>query len=437
MRFAAILVALSSYTAQAQTAPPSPPPLVLTGVTVIDGTGSPARPNMTIVITGDRITRIAPAGQGPLPPNATVRDLRGHFVIPGLIDAHVHLLPGFVESGVLSRMLRGGVTTVRNMVGSCQALGLMNRQAVEGTIESPDIVYSSVVAGAAGRADPRAGRGRRAGSPGVGACGHILSDSSAAKAIIDASRHAGATGMKLYADMNPDWAKRLTDEAHRNQMTVWAHAALFPAKPGDVVRAGVDVMSHAAYLSWETVDALPVYRERVRGAPWLRATPNDPAVDRVLRAMAERGTILDATLWLFHNQATNPAPSPNEDFQVGKDTLAAAAKWAFDVTRRARELGVLVSAGTDGQGAMAEGSLPNLHVELELLVRESGFSPLEAIRAATSIAARTMRLESEIGSIAEGKRADLVVLRSDPTAAIINTRDIALVVKRGKFLERQ
>jgi imidazolonepropionase-like amidohydrolase len=214
-------------------------------------------------------------------------------------------------------------------------------------------------------------------------------------------------------------------------MTVWAHAALFPARPSEVVNAGVDVLSHAAYLSWETVDSLPSYRNRVKAAPFRSAKPSDPAIDRLLRLMAERGAILDATLWLFHAQVRSTTPSPNEDFQVDKSILEAAEKFAYAVTRRARELGVLVSAGTDGQGALTEGSLPNLHNELELLVNESGFSPLEAIRSATSIAARTMRLEST-GTIAEGKQADLVVLRSDPTKAIGNTRDIALVVKRGR-----
>ena len=364
-----------------------------------------------------------------------MRDLRGQFIVPGLIDAHVHLAPAHATNGVLRRLVRGGVTTVRNMVGNCQALAEMNRQVTAGTIEGPDIFYSSVVAGPAGRADPRAGRGRRAGAPGVGACGHILTDSSDARAIVAASKGAAATGMKLYSDMNADWAKRLTAEAHREQMTVWAHAALFPARPSEVVGAGVDVLSHAAYLSWETVDSLPTYRDRVKGAPWLRASANDARVEQVLRSMADRGAILDATLWLFHNQATSTTPSPNEDFQVGKDTLAGAAKWAFDVTRRAHELGVLVSAGTDGQGATEEGSLPNLHNELELLVRESGFTPVEAIRSATSIAARTMRLESRIGTIAEGMQADLVVLKSDPAKSISATRDIAFVVKRGRVLE--
>ena len=429
-----VLVALLVITAVVA-AQQAGPVLALTNVTVIDGTGAAAKPNMTVVITGDRITGVFPTGQRQPPAAATVRDLRGQFVIPGLIDAHVHVVPAYVTNGVFRRLLRGGVTTVRNMVGSCQALAEMNRQVAVGETEGPEILYSSAVSGPAGRSDPRAGRGRRAGSPGVGACGHILDDTSDARRIIAASKAAGATGMKLYSDIGAEWTKRLTDEAHREQMTVWAHAALFPARPSDVVRAGVDVLSHAAYLSWETVDSLPTYRDRVKGAPWLRASANDPRVERVLRSMADHGAILDATLWLFHQRANATTASPNEDFQVGRDTLAAAAKWAFDVTRRARELGVLVSAGTDGQGAVDEGSLPNLHNELELLVRESGFTPVEAIRSATSIAARTMRLESRIGTIADGMQADLVVLKSDPTKSIAATRDIAFVVKRGRIVE--
>ena len=410
--------------------------LALANVTVIDGTGAPPRPGMTIVITGDRITSLFSTGQQPLPAGVTVRDLGGMYAIPGLIDAHVHLVPAYAENGVLARIIRGGVTTVRNMVGNCQVLAEMNRQADAGQLDAPAIAYSSAVSGPAGRTDPRAGRGRRAGATGVGACGHILSDSSDPRSIIAASKGAGATGMKLYSDMNAEWVRRLTTEAHREQMAVWAHAALFPAKPSDVVLSGVDVLSHAAYLSWETVDSLPTYRNRVKGAPWLNTSASDPRVERVLRAMAERGAILDATLWLFHNRATSSEPSLNEDFQVGRDTLMAAAKWAFDVTRRARELGVMVSAGTDGQGAITEGSLPNLHNELELLVKEAGFTPLEAIRSATSIAARTMRLESRIGTIAPGMQADLVILSADPLTSISNTKAIAFVVKRGRILAR-
>lgn len=430
----AVLLAIATQSTFAQ---PPKQPLVLTGATIIDGTGAPRAPNMTIVIESGRITQIFRDAERSLPANATIEDLRGHYVIPGLIDAHVHVNATHLENGTMRRILRGGVTAVRNMVGNCEVLRDLASRAASGAIESPDVYYSAVVGGEEMMADPRRTR-RNAGGAGPQAdtpCGHLVRDSLDPVTMIASARRDGVTGMKLYAAISAADATRISEEAHRQGLVVWAHAALFPAKPSEVVQAGADVLSHAAYLSWEIVDSLPSYRNRVRGAPFLAGRPDDPAVERTLRTMAERGVILDATLHLFHAQVARTEPSPNPDFQVGRDTLEAVARWADAVTRRAHELGVLVSAGTDGQGAESEGSLPNLHVELELLVNQAGFSPLEAIRSATSIAARTMRLEQQRGTIAEGKLADLVVLRSDPTADISNTRDIAFVIKRGRVIE--
>jgi imidazolonepropionase-like amidohydrolase len=428
-------VATLGASAQQQTRPPAV--LALTGGTIIDGSGAPAQTNMTLVIENGRITQLFRSGERPLPSNASVHDLSGHYVIPGLIDAHVHVGAPHLQNGTLGRLLRGGVTTVRNMVGNCSVLSDMSRRAAAGEIDSPDIYYSAVVGGEAMRADPRgraSGRPSGTGPGGGTACGHLIGDSIDVVRIVTESKAAGAVGIKLYADISTEVARRISEEAHRQGLIVWAHAALFPPRPSDVVQAGADVLSHAAYLIWEAVDTLPTYRGRVSRAPFPQDKPNGPAVERVLKMMAERNVILDATLHLFHAQATNPEPSPNEDFQVDRRLLEAAAKWADGVTRRARELGVLVSAGTDGQGAQTEGSLPNLHVELQLLVQNAGFSPLEAIRSATSIAARTMRLENTIGTVAVGKQADLVVLRSDPTADIRNTKDIAFVIKRGRVI---
>jgi imidazolonepropionase-like amidohydrolase len=105
------------------------------------------------------------------------------------------------------------------------------------------------------------------------------------------------------------------------------------------------------------------------------------------------------------------------------------------LTRRARELGVAVAAGTDALAGERDGELPNLHRELELLVHGAGFSPLEAITAATRNSARALGAEDTRGTIGVGKLADLVVLRADPSADIRNTREIELVVKRGRVIE--
>lgn len=150
--------------------------------------------------------------------------------------------------------------------------------------------------------------------------------------------------------------------------------------------------------------------------------------------MAQRGTVLDATLLISELKAE--APDSVTDFRVDKPTWAEAARWSAAVTRRARELGVAVAAGTDAIGAEHHGELPNLHRELELLVSEAGFSPLEAITAATRNSARAVGAEATRGTIEIGKLADLVVLRADPTADIRNTREIELVIKRGRVVVR-
>src|SRR5690606_17993922 len=108
------------------------------------------------------------------------------------------------------------------------------------------------------------------------------------------------------------------------------------------------------------------------------------------------------------------------------------AAWAAAVTDLAHETGVAILAGTDAVG----GSSPNLHVELQLLVERAGLSPLEAIRAATFNAARALGLAGEIGSIAVGRRADLVVLDGNPADDIRNTQTLRAVVRRGVVFER-
>jgi imidazolonepropionase-like amidohydrolase len=415
------------------------PVLALTNVTVIDGTGAPPTSGMTLVVEGDRILDLFPTGAKALPSNATVRDLNGHFVMPGLIDAHVHVFAtaGARDSAAradflarerarMGRALRSGVTTVRNMGGTCRPIRELARQAELGQVESPDPYFPMLVIGS---------EGGRTAFPGIGrlgrGCARVIDGPLDPAELVTAAKANGATGIKLYGDLSAEVAQRIAEEAHRQGLLVWAHATLFPARPSELVRGGADVVSHAGHLIWEAVDSLPAFVAAAGpAAPYAFVSPSDPAVEEVLRLMAESGTILDPTLILYNL----PASAPDTANQISAADREAAGKWAADVTRRARELGVPVAAGSDAMGAEEEGSLPNLHRELELLVNEAGFSPLEAITSATSVAARTLGLETTVGTIAVGKQADLVVLRSDPTLDIRNTRDIAFVVKRGRVI---
>src|SRR3954470_21279597 len=147
--------------------------LALAHVTVIDGTGAPARPDRTLVIRGGRIIAELASGSAEPPAGAEVLDLRGRWVIPGLIDTHVHLATdpsaGDRRDLVVQRLrnaLHGGVTTVRDMAGDGRALAELARAALVGDIESPAIYYAALFAGPEFFTDPRVLAVSRGVSPG-------------------------------------------------------------------------------------------------------------------------------------------------------------------------------------------------------------------------------------------------------------------------------
>lgn len=395
-----------------------------TGVTLIDGTGAPARPGTTILVTGERITDVFPDGSRPIPSSAHTPNVTGRFVIPGLIDTHVHLAtdPSNDDSLALTERklksaLLGGVTTVRDMAGDARMLGFLARAAAVRDIVSPSIYYAALFAGPNFFTDPRV-RATSAGVPlGQAPWARSVTAGTDWRQVIAEARGTGATGIKLYADFTADVLPPLVAEAHRQGFKVWAHAALFPAKPSDVVAAGVDVISHAPLLGVEVDTAHSDFRLRSR-LDYSKLPLDAPALDRLLHEMAARGTIFEPTLYVY----------------FVRDSNSTALRWAASITRRANQAGVAISAGTDmmvGNEADILDSPPHLQEELGLLVNRAGLTPSQALVAATSIAARAIGVDSLVGTVTPGKLADLVVLTADPLANIENTRKIELVMARG------
>ena len=401
--------------------------LALTHATLIDGTGDAPRPGMTIVMRGERIVSVFADGTQPIPDSAVVREVSGQFVIPGLVDAHVHLATN--PSGDdqrerverrLRQALRGGVVAVRDMAGDARALASLARDAAAGDILAPEIHYSALMAGPEFFTDPRVRAVSAGVTPGEATWAHAVTPRTDLRELVTRARGTGATGIKLYADLDARLARAIVREAHRQGVPVWAHLVLAPARPSDVVASGADVVSHAIYAAWEGV---PAQSWRSRARMDLSVTADNPAVQRLFRDMATRGTILDATLFVFRADSTAP------------DTAFAARRFAAAIAyvRAAHDLGVTIDAGTDGMVADADSTaLPTIHTELELLVR-AGLTPMEAIVAGTRTSAEAGRFMDR-GVIAEGKAADLLVLRADPTADIRNTRTIVFVVRRGQVV---
>jgi imidazolonepropionase-like amidohydrolase len=420
-----LLLCTPGRTAEAQASADSARQVVLAGVTLFDGTGTPARPNQSVLIEGERITAIFPAGSRPLPVGATIYNLTGRYLIPGLIDTHVHVAtdPSSEDSRPrterrLRAALLGGVTAVRDMAGDVRALASLQRDALLGEITSPDIYYAALFAGPAFFDDPRthdASRGLIAGQvPWMRA----ITDTTDLHQAVAEARGSGASAIKLYAALSGELARRITAEAHAQGLLVWAHAALRPARPIDVVEAGVDAVSHASLVSLAMDSAR---RDAALHAPATRPLDlEDAGLDTLFAAMVRRHVIFEPTLLVFADRPT-------------------VLRLAGAVARMAHLRGVTMIAGTDTLGAVGSDSvaLPNLHRELELLVTLAGLSPAEALESATRDAAVALGAQRIRGTVEVGKLADLVVLRSDPLRDIRHTRAIQLVLKRGRVVRKR
>lgn len=394
----------------------------ISDVTVIDGTAAAPRSHADIVVRDGRIAQIGAMGTPPADVTLTINGT-GRYAIPGLFDAHVHLSgpPWRERVDELERVLEGGVTSVYDVAGDVRETADLARAELAGDIESPGIDYTALMAGPAFFTDPRvvaSSLGFVAGQAPWALS--VTADTDLVRAVA-AARGSGASGIKLYAALDAAAVKRIAAEAKRQQLKLVAHAAVFPAKPSDLVAAGVDMLAHAAYLVWEGSPPSTDFTARAKG-DFAHVAPDSAVIDTLLAAMRERHVALNPTLWIF-------AEGPG-----GQDELKTErTRWMNAVTRRAAAAGVRIAAGTDAMLA-ARDRLPTLHRELELLVRDAGLTPAQALAAATIDAARTIGVDGDRGTLAPGKVADIVLLSASPLDDISNTRRIETVIHRGRLV---
>ena len=428
--FLSVCAALASAAAAADGQAAPPKAVLYRNAALIDGTGAPERPRTSILVEGDRIKAVGDAASLQPPPGAEVVDATGLYVLPGLINTHEHLATPPNRPWAEAEMrtdLYGGVTAVRDMADDLRQVADLARAARVGEIPGPDIYYAALMAGPEFFEDPRTravAQGADAPPGKVPWMQAIGPETDLVLAVAEA-RGTGARGIKIYADLPAQEVEAITREAHRQGALVWAHWAVFPATPAQVVDAGVDSVSHVCMGAYQASDAMPrAYHNRAPVQAEKFQHGDNPAVEAVLQDIKRRGTILDATLRVYVELAQSHAEHPESPEPYCTPELAER------LAAEAYRDGVLISAGTDSFSA-PDDPWPALQDELELLQDKAGMKPADVIRSATLVGAMTMHEEAEMGSIAPGKLANLVFTKDDPMRDVRALRTVVLTVKRG------
>ena len=380
----------------------------MTGATIVDGTGRAPIEDGVVVVRDGRIADAGPRASVAIPPDAPAVDVSGKTLIPGLWDMHTHVTqiewaPVYLAAGVTTVRDMGNefefVTALRDALDSRRALG--PRLLLAGLVDGggPDafgVVYAATV--------------------------------EEAKQVVARYHDAGFQQMKIYSLVTPPIVEAICAEAHRLGMTVTGH-----------VPNGMTI-EQAAAAGMDQVAHLPI-----------RGEAGSDEVTRTIRFLRERKTVIDPTQ-SWNELLGHAAGTPIARFQPGIAKIppplarvfsnagasgidAAAARSRLErglrIVKALHEAGVPIVAGTD-EGIPGH----SVHREIELYV-EAGFTPIEALQAATIVPARAMKLDGELGTIERGKRADLVVLNANPLESIRNIRAVRWTIRDGRVYDTQ
>ena len=399
--------------------------LAIVGGTLIDATGTAPMPDAAVVIHKGRIVAVGPRSAVKIPRHANIVDVQGKTILPGLWDMHAHFEQ--VEWGPI--YLAAGVTTVRDCGNEFEFITAVRDAIAHGHGLGPRLLLAGIVDGT-GTLSLSV---QRVDTP------------EQARQWTDRYHAAGFQQMKIYSSVKLEEVKVIADEAHRLGMTVTGHVPE-GLTAYQVIEAGQDQVNHIGYIADMMHAPFPADMSRDdKRKGTAKIDLESPEAQKALAFLKDHHTVVDPTMALFEFFTATTA-KPTASFEPGVNKIAPElAEQLTDVgppTERSettekvfeKELaivgalhraGIPVVAGTDQ-------SVPgySLHREIELYV-QAGFTPMEAIQAATIVPARVMGLDRESGTVEKGKRADLILIDGNPLEDVRNTRNIEFVITNG------
>jgi imidazolonepropionase-like amidohydrolase len=440
------------------------PKVVLTHVRIVDGTGRAAVDDQNVVLEGGKISAIQPGMNVATTKDTTVLDLKGHTVMPGIVGMHNHLFyvarpnldsqwhgdqPMLVPQMTFSAprlYLAGGVTTMRT-TGSVETYADLNlRHEIDaGHLPGPHLDVTGPYL---------------EGADSYFLQMHQLSSPEEARQFVDYWADRGVTSFKAYMNLTRAELKAAIDEAHKRNIKVTGHLCAVTYK--EAAELGIDDLEHGFFVNTQLdPDKKPDVCSEGAGVPTLkRMAPESAEAKDLIETLVKHHVAITSTLAVFESggmpgrpplkQAMLEALSPQarEAYlyrrqKPAKDETASASPvdsteedWPALIQRDMQlehtfaAAGGLLLAGPDptGDGGVVPGFGDQR--EIELLV-QAGFAPVEAIKIATLNGATYLGKQDQIGSVAVGKNADLVVVKGDPAKRISDVENVEIVFKDG------
>jgi imidazolonepropionase-like amidohydrolase len=417
-------------------------PVVITNVRVIDGLGNQALERQSVVLSGGKITAIGPAGSVQAPAGARTIDGTGKTVMPGMVGLHDHSYyttsGRVVQSSFTAPLLylAAGVTTIRTTGANNPYAELNLKKSMDaGEVPGPRLFITGPYL---------TGPGVGAGSTMVG-----LDSEEEARRVVAYWAAEGVSWLKFYTGVSRAAMKAAIEEGHKHGLKFTGHLCSVPYR--EAVALGIDQLEHGLFANSDYDKT----RKPDQCSPNMMASysgldVNSPEVQATFKEMIAKGVGLTSTLVVFELFVPNRPPldprvleamSPDakNEYLVSRAQIAASPNGGIPLeifkTGMAYELAFAKAGGLLGSGVDPTGNGGALfgygdQRNVELLV-EAGFTPVEAIKVATSNGAKILGIAGETGSIAVGKNADLVLINGNPAAAIADIRKVELVFRDG------